>query len=160
MSREAVLSPDSKKWTVDGATGTVTISDTALHQTVYIFKCAKATVIIKGKVASVAIDNCDETQVLMENVVGTVEVTNSKKIQFQVSGSCPSASVDKTVGCNIFLMSDDAKKCQLSTAQHSDVQITYMGKGDEMVEVPIPEQFVHTLGDDGKITSAVSELYG
>ena len=31
--------------------------------------------------------------------------------------------------------------------------------GEDRAEVPVPEQFVHTLNDAGKLESKVSELY-
>merc|ERR1712048_1504010 len=75
----------------------------------------------------------------MDTVIGAVEVTNCKKVKFQITGSCPSAAIDKTDSCMIYMMSEDAKKMQVSTSKHSDVQLTYM-KGDEPVEKAIPEQ--------------------
>merc|ERR1711920_644601 len=96
--------------------------------------------------------------VVMENVINTVEVTSCKKVKFQITGSCPTAAIDKTDSCMIYLMSDEAKKMQISASKHSDLQLTYM-KGDDAVEVAIPEQFVFTLTPDGKLDSKVSELY-
>lgn len=153
----AELAADGKTWNVDKVDGgePVYVKDTKMSQKVYIFKCTNATIVIEGKVNSVAIDNCKNTQVVMENVVGGVEVSNSSKIKFQISGSCPSAAVDKTDSCTVYLMSDEAKKCILSTAKHSDVQISYMD-GEEMKELPVPEQFVHVLNADGVLESKVS----
>ena len=55
-------------------------------------------------------------------------------------------------------MSDEARMMQISTSKHSDVQVSYMD-GDDMKEVPVPEQFVHTLTAEGKVKSRVSDLY-
>eukprot|EP00947_MAST-08B_sp_MAST-8B-sp1_P000236 g236.t1 len=157
----ATLSADGKMWNIenqDNPAEPIYVKDTKMMQKVYIYKCKGATIVIEGKVTGVSIDQCEKTQVVMETIIGGVEVGNSKSIKFQISGSCPSASVDKTDGCTVYLMSDEAKKCQISTAKHSDVQLSYMD-GEDMAEVPVPEQFVHTLNDAGKLESKVSELY-
>merc|ERR1740115_510909 len=57
----------------------------------------------------------------------------------------------------IYMMSEEAKKMQISTSHHSDVQITYI-KDEEGVEKPIPEQFVHVIDGD-VLKSSVSSLY-
>merc|ERR1719247_3166396 len=105
---------------------------------------------ITGKANMVGIMNCVDTQVVIESVVSTVEVTNCKKVKFQITGSCPAAAIDKTDSGMIYLMSEEAKKCQISTAKHSDVQVTFM-KGDYPVEIAIPEQFVHSLDENGSL---------
>jgi len=148
------------RWTVQGVSGgePVNITEQEKHHTVQIFKCSNATVIIKGKVNSVSIDSCTNTQVVMDDVISAVEVMNSKSVKFQISGSCPSASIDKTDGCNVYLMSEEARNMQISTSKHSDVQVTYMDKG-EPIEKPIPEQFVHSVEANDTIKSDVSSLY-
>jgi len=95
---------------------------------------------------------------MMTDVISAVEVTNGKSIKFQISGACPSASVDKTDSCMVYLMSEAAKNMQISTSKHSDMQVTYM-KGEESIEKPIPEQFVHSVQPDGSVKSVVSSLY-
>jgi len=156
----ATLSEDCKRWSVQAVSGgePVYITEPEKHQTVQIFKCSNATVIIKGKVNSVSIDNCSKTQVVMDDVISAVEVMNCKGVKFQISGSCPSASIDKTDGCNVHMMSQEAKKMQISTSKHSDIQVTYMDN-DDPVEKPIPEQFVHSVEADDTIKSKVSSLY-
>jgi len=149
-----------RRWTVEGAEGgkPIVISIQEKHHTVLLYKCKNSTVQIVGKVNSVAIDSCTKTQVVMDTVISAVEVINSKGIKFQISGACPSASIDKTDGCNVFLLSEQARRIQLSTSKHSDVQLTFV-KGDDTVERPVPEQFIHSIQADGSIASKVSSLY-
>eukprot|EP00927_Polykrikos_kofoidii_P029260 TRINITY_DN25340_c0_g1_i1.p1 TRINITY_DN25340_c0_g1~~TRINITY_DN25340_c0_g1_i1.p1 ORF type:complete len:184 (+),score=40.89 TRINITY_DN25340_c0_g1_i1:70-552(+) len=157
----AVHQEDGKRWLIEKKekeAAPIYVKDHDTHHTLLIFKCSDITVVVEKKINSVSIDACKNVQVVMADVVSTVEVTNSQKVKFQVTGSCPSASIDKTDSCMVFLMSEEAKKMQISTSKHSDVQITYM-KDDEPVECPVPEQFVHTIGEDGKIQSTVSSLY-
>merc|ERR1712151_1126227 len=155
----AELLPNGKQWEIASKNGgdPITVDKHDKHHTLSIFKCNKVTVVVKEKINSVSILDCSEVQVVMDTVITSVEVTNSKKIKFQIQGACPTASIDKTDSCMIYLMSDEAKKMQISTSKHSDLQVTYM-KGDDPVEVPVPEQFVHSLGPDGKLQSKVSDL--
>lgn len=150
-----------KRWLVEKVDGgePIYIKETKMNQTVYIVGCKNATIVVEGKVNSVAIDGCTKTQVVVDTVLSAVECVNCKQVKFQISGSCGSAAVDKTDGCTIYLMSDEAKKVSIVTSGHSDVQVAFM-KGDEMVEVPVPEQFVHEINkENGKLLSDVSELY-
>merc|ERR1711865_580239 len=125
-------------------------------QKVIIDNVNDSTVVVNGKPNVVAIMNCKNTQVVMESVVAAVEVTNCQKVKFQITGSCPAAAIDKTDSCMIYMMSEDAKKMQISTSKHSDVQVTYIA-GDEGVEKPIPEQFTHVLDGDN-VRSSVSSI--
>jgi len=156
----AVFAENGKRWTVEAVTGgkPIMVTGNEKSHTVFVYKCKDATVVIKGKINSVAIDSCTNTQVVMDTVISTVEVSNGKKVKFQITAACPMASVDKTDSCSIYLMSDKAKKMQLMTSKHSDIQLTYM-KGEDPVEKPIPEQFVHTVESGGVIKSVVSSLY-
>ena len=148
-----------KRWTVANQSGgePIRITTAEKHHSVQIFKCSDTTVMIEGKVNSVSIEGCLKTQVVMTDVISSVEVGNSKQIKFQIQGSCPAASIDKTDSCMIYMMSEEAKKMQISTSKHSDVQVTYIA-GDEGVEKPIPEQFKHVLDGDN-VVSTVSSLY-
>mmetsp|Transcript_18653 Transcript_18653/g.33682 ORF Transcript_18653/g.33682 Transcript_18653/m.33682 type:complete len:160 (-) Transcript_18653:111-590(-) len=156
----ATLLDSGRQWEIKEKEGgePIYVKEQEKHHTLSIFKCKKVTVVVEGKINSVSMLDCVDTQVVLHTVINTVEVTNCKKVKLQITESCPSAAIDKTDSCMIFLMSDDAKKMQISTSKHSDTQITYM-KGDEPVEVPVPEQFIHALGPDGKLESKVSSLY-
>lgn len=91
------------------------IEETELKQVVYVFSCNNSTLQIKGKINSIIVgeqtetelkmlllvinndllvivnipcvspDNCKKLGLVFENVVGIVEIINSKAIQLQVS---------------------------------------------------------------------------
>eukprot|EP00971_Amphidinium_carterae_P310813 6176401-Amphidinium_carterae.1 len=136
----ATLLDNGKQWEIKETEGgePIYVKEQEKHHTLSIYKCKKVTVVVEGKINSVSMLECQDTQVVMDTVINTVEVTNCKKVKLQISGSCPSAAIDKTDSCMIYLMSEDAKKMQLSTSKHSDCQITYM-KGEDPVEVAVPE---------------------
>ena len=138
--------------------GVIEMNDVKMNQVVMICKCTETQVVIKGKCNVVSIDGCSKVDVVVEKVISTIETTNCKKIKIQVGQACPSVAVDKTDGCHIYLMTDEAKTCQILTSKHSDVQVSYVD-GEDMKEVPVPEQFVHSLNDAGALKSRVSDLY-
>nr|KAF6443255.1 cyclase associated actin cytoskeleton regulatory protein 2 [Molossus molossus] len=82
-----VLELEGKKWRVEYQEdrNDLVISETELKQVAYIFECNKSTLQIKGKINSITIDNCKKFGLVFDNVVGIVEVINSKDIQMQVS---------------------------------------------------------------------------
>merc|ERR1719215_1969590 len=151
---------NGKRWSVENQKGgaPIILHEHQKNHTVSLYKVEGATVLIKGKVNSVSLDACKKTNVVMEHVIGALEISNSQGVKFQICGACPSASIDKSDGVGGILMSEKAKSLQLSTSKHADIQLTWMN-GEDMVEKPVPEQFVHSLQADGSVKSRVSSLY-
>uniref|UniRef100_A0A7N4PJL0 Adenylyl cyclase-associated protein n=1 Tax=Sarcophilus harrisii TaxID=9305 RepID=A0A7N4PJL0_SARHA len=133
------------------------ISDTELKQVAYIFKCNKSTLQIKGKINSITIDNCKKFGLVFDNVVGIVEVINSKDIQIQVMGRVPTISINKTEGCHIYL-SEEALDCEIVSAKSSEMNILIPQDGDYK-EFPVPEQF-KTAWDGSKLVTEPAEIVG
>uniref|UniRef100_A0A8C5SJY7 Adenylyl cyclase-associated protein n=1 Tax=Laticauda laticaudata TaxID=8630 RepID=A0A8C5SJY7_LATLA len=94
-----VLELEGKKWRVEYQEdkNDLLISDTELKQVAYIFKCNKSTLQIKGKVNSIIVDNCKKFGLVFHNVVGIVEVINSKDIQIQVNPSSYNTAMEKQI---------------------------------------------------------------
>lgn len=61
------------------------IEDTELKQVAYIFKCVNSTLQIKGKINSITVDNCKKLGLVFDDVVGIVEIINSKDVKVQVT---------------------------------------------------------------------------
>uniref|UniRef100_A0A8C3H9U8 Adenylyl cyclase-associated protein n=1 Tax=Chrysemys picta bellii TaxID=8478 RepID=A0A8C3H9U8_CHRPI len=80
-----LLELEGKKWRVEYQEdkNDLVITDTELKQVAYIFKCNKSTLQMKGKINSITIDNCRKFGLVFDNVVGIVEVINSRDIQIQ-----------------------------------------------------------------------------
>lgn len=152
-----VLELEGKKWRVEYQEdrNDLVISETALRQVAYIFKCGKSTLQIKGKINSIIIDNCKKFGLVFDNVVGIVEVINSKDIQMQVMGKVPTISINKTEGCHIYL-SEDALDCEIVSAKSSEMNILIPQDGDYR-EFPVPEQF-KTAWDGAKLITEPTEI--
>merc|ERR1719491_1548214 len=104
-------------------------------------------------------DSCIKTNLLFESAISSCEMVNCKKIQIQCTAVCPSYSIDKTDGCLIYLSKAAVPISKLVTTKSSEMNVSWEDeKSGEQVEVPVPEQFVHSLVN-GALTSTVSDLY-
>jgi adenylyl cyclase-associated protein len=152
------------KWLVENQTAesnkniTVEISDA--KQQVYLYNCVGVTVQIVGKFKSLVIDNCEEVAVVFDTLISSAEIVNCKKIQLQVTGVCPVFTIDKTVQIVVYLSETSKSISSFCTSLSSEMNVSFPVTGsDELKEVPIPEQFVHTISTQDTVTSDVSELY-
>jgi len=151
------------KWMVENQTKengviTVTIEDPK-HQ-VYIYKCDGATIDIKGKCKGVVVDTAVKTNVLMDTAISSCEIVNSKRMQVQIRGICPSVAIDKTDGILVYLSKETASETVFVTSKSSEMNVSWPDSNDDMQEKCIPEQFQHKLDPvKGSISSDISDLY-
>uniref|UniRef100_A0AAA9S3X2 Adenylyl cyclase-associated protein n=3 Tax=Bos TaxID=9903 RepID=A0AAA9S3X2_BOVIN len=155
LKKSRILAGDVETHEYQEDRNDLVISETALRQVAYIFKCGKSTLQIKGKINSIIIDNCKKFGLVFDNVVGIVEVINSKDIQMQVMGKVPTISINKTEGCHIYL-SEDALDCEIVSAKSSEMNILIPQDGDYR-EFPVPEQF-KTAWDGAKLITEPTEI--
>ncbi|NXN97607.1 CAP2 protein, partial [Rhinopomastus cyanomelas] len=159
QSHAPVLELEGKKWRVEYQEdkNDLVITNTELKQVAYIFKCNKSTLQIKGKINSITIDNCKKFGLVFDNVVGIVEVINSRDIQIQVMGKVPTISINKTEGCHIYL-SEESLDCEIVSAKSSEMNVLIPQDGDYK-EFPVPEQF-KTAWDGSKLVTEPAEIVG
>lgn len=155
-----LLELEGKKWRVEyqEQTHDLVIEETELKQVVYVFSCNNSTIQIKGKVNSIIVDNCKKLGLVFENVVGILEVINSKDIQLQVLGKVPTMSINKTEGCHIYL-SKESLNCEIVSAKSSEMNILVPQGDDDYREFPVPEQF-KTVWDGSKLVTEPTEIAG
>ncbi|XP_060914956.1 adenylyl cyclase-associated protein 2 [Labrus mixtus] len=160
QKRPPLLELEGKKWRVENfeQKHDLVIEETELKQVVYVFSCNNSTLQIKGKINSIILDNCKKLGLVFENVVGIVEIINSKGIQLQVLGKVPTISINKTEGCQVYL-STDSISCDIVSAKSSEMNIMVpQGDGDYR-EFPVPEQF-KTVWDGSKLVTEPTEIAG
>jgi len=149
---------EGNKWCVENIVGPkeIEIKETETRQTVYIFKCKDVVVKVTGKINSIAVDSCDKVGVLFENAISSVEVVNSHMIQVQVTGKVPSFAVDKTSGFNLYLSNDclDAEIVS-SKSDSMNVVLPPAKEGEDVTEIPIPEQYKTIIKNRKLITDSV-----
>ncbi|KAG9479209.1 hypothetical protein GDO78_012730 [Eleutherodactylus coqui] len=159
QSYSPLLELEGKKWRVEYHEGVnnLVISETELKQVAYIYKCKKTTLQIKGKINSIILDNCTKLGLVFDDVVGIVEVINSKDVQIQVLGKVPTISINKTDGCHVYL-SESSIDCEIISAKSSEMNILVPHNGDYK-EFPVPEQF-KTSWDGSKLVTEAAEMMG
>lgn len=160
QKRPPLLELEGKKWRVENfeQKHDLVIEETELKQVVYVFNCSNSTVQVKGKINSIIIDNCKKLGLVFENVVGIVEIINSKAIQLQVLGRVPTISINKTEGCQVYL-SKDSLSCDIVSAKSSEMNIQIPHGDDDYREFPVPEQF-KTVWDGSKLVTEPTEIAG
>ncbi|XP_041068754.1 adenylyl cyclase-associated protein 1 [Carcharodon carcharias] len=152
-----MLELEGKKWRVENQenASNLVIQDTELKQVVYVYKCVSSTLNVKGKINSIIVDNCKKMGLVFDNVVGIVEIINSRDVKIQVLGKVPTISINKTDGCHIYL-SKDSLSCEIVSAKSSEMNVL-VPINDDFVEHPIPEQF-KTVWNGKKLETTVTEI--
>jgi adenylyl cyclase-associated protein len=139
------------------ADGLITVDISDPKQQVYLYNCDDIAVKIIGKFKSLVLDNCERCAVVYETLISSAEVVNCKKIQLQVDGICPVFTIDKTINILVWLSKETAEVSKFTTSLSTEMNVSFPD-GDDQKEMPIPEQFVHTI-KNGSLSSEVSDLY-
>jgi adenylyl cyclase-associated protein len=137
--------------------GIVTVEISDPKQQVYLYNCEGVTVKVVGKFKSLILDKCVKCSVIYDNLISVAETVNCKKIQLQVTGVCPAFTIDKTIGCLIWLSEESKAVSTFTTSLSSELNVSFPD-GDDQKEIPVPEQFVHRI-TNGSLSSEVSDLY-
>jgi len=132
------------KWVVEFQDGNknIEINQTEPKQAVYIYRSDNAVVRINGKVNSIAIDGCNKTGIVFQDAISSVEAVNSNSIEIQVVKNVPSITIDKCSGVQIYL-SKDSLHTEVVTSKSDQMNVLIPGakEGDDLIELPVPEQY-------------------
>jgi len=136
----------------------VVVKVTEPKQSVFISKINNSVVTIQGKCTAISIENATGSGVIFDDVVATVEVINSKKVQIQANGSVHQISLDKTNGASVWLQTPAAQSAVIATSLTSEVNVVTPGKteNDDSIEHAIPEQFLSKFVN-GKLVTGPAE---
>jgi hypothetical protein len=115
---------------------------------------------VSGKCSGVFVDGCKKTDVFTDTTMAGVEVVNSQRINLYINTSSPSVAIDKTDGIVVHLK-ETSLETVVTSSKSSEMNISWIdAASDELVERPIPEQYVHRLNlKTKKVTAEVSDLY-
>eukprot|EP00657_Telonema_sp_P-1_P002410 TRINITY_DN15597_c0_g1_i1.p1 TRINITY_DN15597_c0_g1~~TRINITY_DN15597_c0_g1_i1.p1 ORF type:complete len:123 (+),score=38.28 TRINITY_DN15597_c0_g1_i1:74-442(+) len=108
---------------------------------------------IRDRLNSVTIIESKKVQLSLVSVVATVEVTNSVSVDIQVKQSLPSAQLANVHGANLYLLDAElSRDTEVVTTGCSTVNINFPDENDttDLLEKPLPDQFVSKLIPDGK----------
>jgi adenylyl cyclase-associated protein len=125
--------------------GVLTIDISDPKQQVYMYNCDSVGLKITGKFKSLILDKCKKCNVVYDTLISSAEMVNCEKIQIQVNGICPVFTIDKTKNVLVWLSKESVNVSSFTTSLSSEMNVTFPD-GDDMKELPIPEQFVHKLG--------------
>lgn len=148
----------NSKWSVEYQAGPVSIDISDKKETVYIFGCVGATINIQGKCKSIIIDNCKKTHVSFDAAMASFEVVNCQRVNVTCREMVPAVAIDKTDGIVVFLPATSLTT-EIVASKSSEMNLQWNDDQGELVERPIPEQYVHRI-NGLSITANVSDLYG
>lgn len=150
--KDPVFELQGKKWVCEYQVdnNSIVIDAEATNQTVYVYKCEKSTIQIKGKVSAITLDGCKKTALVFEDCVAACEIINCQSVQVQTTGNVATVSIDKTDGCQLYL-SEASSGADIITAKSSEMNISVPVAGQEdMLEMAVPEQFKTTFDASAK----------
>jgi len=150
-------------WMVENFDGKkdIVLDEADMKQLVCIINCRDCVVHIKNKVKNINIDGCIKTTIICGDVVSAVEFVNCDRMQFQTLGKVHAIAIDKCDGANLYI-SKESLDVEISTSKSSDMNVNVPdpagGDDPDMIEMPIPEQFVTKITGK-KLKTEVSALY-
>ncbi|CDK29670.1 unnamed protein product [Kuraishia capsulata CBS 1993] len=149
------------KWLVENFDnpGEVITIEGEMHQSIFIGKCSNTVVQVKGKVNAISISECKKVGLVVDQLVSGVDVIKCSGFEIQVVDKIPLISIDKSDGGQIYL-SKSSLDVEIYTSSTTALNVNVPTDGEDLAELPIPEQFKHTFGADGKITSTIVEHAG
>lgn len=149
------------KWTVEcqsASDGVVEITIGDKKEMVYIYGCIGATIKINGKCKSIAVDGCKKTSVTFGEIMASCEIVNCSRMKIYCLEKASAIAIDKTDGIEIYLPKDSLSLTEILASKSSEMNVSFPDESGELVERPIPEQYVHRIRG-GKVTADVSDLY-
>lgn len=155
------LELQGNKWVVENFRNdqNVVITETEPRQVVYVYKCENSVIQVKGKINAITVDNCKKCGIVFEEAIATCEVVNCTSLQVQVTATIPSIAVDNTSGCQIFVNYDTMSRTEIVTSKSCEMNVAFTDpKTQELVELPLPEQFKTTIVNGKSVTHSVEHV--
>jgi len=149
------------KWLVEWQenNGSIEINETELKQTIYIYKCEKSVIRIKGKVNSVSLDGCKRVSVVFEHALALCEMVNCSSIEIQCTGRVPAVAIDKCSGVQLFLSKDGLDvEIVSSKSDQMNILIPDPAGGQDPIEIAVPEQFKTLIKNNKLVTTTVEHV--
>ena len=153
---------DGNKWLIehyDSPSSPIEV-EVSLAQSILISKCKNTTILLRGKANAISIDNSPKVQLLVDNLVSSVDVIKCPSFAIQITGSLPTIMLDQVDGAQLYL-GKDSLSTEVFTSKCSSVNIVLPpeGEDDDSQECPLPEQ-IRTVVKNGKLVSEIVEHSG
>jgi adenylyl cyclase-associated protein len=143
--------------------GEHTLDKADMKSNVYISMCDDSRFIVPGKVKSITVDSCVKCDVIINEVISTVEVVNSKSVTLWLQDKTPSVAIDKTQSARVVLSKktfDCAPDIYTSNVTAMNVEIPGADDKADNVEVPIPEQFLTKINPKTRAVETTQVKHG
>lgn len=135
------------------------VIEARINESVFIGKCVNTLVQIKGKVNAVTINECEKSSLVLDASISGIEIIKCFRFGIQVEQSLPQITIDQCDSGSIYL-SKDSLQAQIFTSSSTGINInTPTGPDGDFVEVPLPEQMVHSFVE-GKLQTKIYEHAG
>jgi adenylyl cyclase-associated protein len=132
----------------------------SISHSILISRCAKTTIIVKGKANAISVDNSPRLSLLVDSLVSSVDVIKSPNFAMQVTGSLPTILMDSVDGAQIYL-GKDSMHTEVYASKCSSVNLNLVdGEEGDFKEVPLPEQIRTYINKEGKVVSEIVEHAG
>jgi len=155
-SKPAKFEREGVKWIVEHQVNnkSIVITETNAKQTVYVYKCADSVIQVQGKVNHITVDGCIRTGIVFEDAIAACEAVNCTSLQIQVTNKVPSVAIDKCSGVQVYL-SKSSLETEIVSSKSSEMNIS-IPKDNDMVELPVPEQYVTKVVNGKLVTETVA----
>ena len=160
MKHPPVCAFANNKWQVEYQTAEQGVVDIAIQdkkETVYILGCVGATISIKGKCKSIVVDGCKRTRVTFQSAMASCEVVNCQRMNIVCEETVAAVAIDKTDGI-VVTLPRSSLNTEVVASKSSEMNLSWPDENGDMVEKPIPEQYVHRI-KGMSVTADVSDLY-
>lgn len=160
MKHPPVCVFSNNKWQVEYQTAEQGVVDIAIQdkkETVYILGCVGATIAITGKCKSIVVDGCKRTRVTFQSAMASCEVVNCQRVNIVCEESVAAVAIDKTDGI-VVTLPRTSLNTEVVASKSSEMNLSWPDENGDMVEKPIPEQYVHRI-KGLSVTADVSDLY-
>lgn len=154
---------DDTKWIINNFTEEdvsepITI-EAEKHQSIFVGNCSGVTLNIKGKANAISVSQAKKTALIVDSLISGIDIIKSSKFGLQILGTVPMVNVDKSDEGSIYLSKDSIESdVQIFSSCSTSLNINVPEK-DDYEELPVPEQFKHTI-KNGKLQSEVVEHKG
>jgi len=143
--------------------GEHTLDKADMKSNVYITMCDDARFIVPGKVKSICVDSCVKCDVIIQEVISTVEVVNCKSVTLWLQDKTPSVAVDKTQSARVVLSKkafDVAPEIYTSNVTAMNIEIPGVDEKADNVELPVPEQFLTRINPKTRTVETTQVKHG
>jgi len=143
--------------------GEIVIDKADMKAGVYITMSDDTKFTIPQKVKSVTIDSCIKCDVILNEVVSTVEMVNCKSVTLWLLDKAPSVAVDKSQSARVVFTKksfDCNPEIYTSNVSAMNVEIPGATEGADNVEIPIPEQFLTKINAQTRVVQTIEMKHG